>query len=119
MSKEIRSLVVFGEHDLGERAPFPRIDLILCRNVLIYFTPDLQKRALQLFAFSLLPGGYLVLGNAETSTPYAEHFILDQPRLKVYRRAGERVMIPPARIRESAPVQIRTPVRREPQWATR
>jgi len=53
-------IVVFGEHDLGQRAPFPRIDLVLCHNVLIYFTPDLQQRALHLFAFALREGGYLV-----------------------------------------------------------
>ena len=115
--KEIRSLVVFGQHDLGQRAPFPRIDLALCRNVLIYFTPDLQKRALQLFAFSLREGGYLILGKAESSTPYAEHFVVDQPRLKVYRRAGERVLIPPARIREAAPVrQVRRGSQSDPAW---
>ena len=46
--KQIRALTVFGQHDLGQRAPFPRIDLAVARNVLIYFTPELQKRALQL-----------------------------------------------------------------------
>jgi two-component system CheB/CheR fusion protein len=44
--KFIRRLVVFARHDLAQRAPFPRIDLILCRNVLTYFTPELQRRAL-------------------------------------------------------------------------
>ncbi len=44
--KRVRGMVVFGEHDLAYRAPFPRIDLVLCRNVLIYFTPELQRRAL-------------------------------------------------------------------------
>jgi two-component system CheB/CheR fusion protein len=119
VTKDIRSTVVFGQHDLGQRAPFPRIDLALCRNVLIYFTPELQKRALQLFAFSLREGGFLVLGKAESSTPYAEHFVLEQPRLKIYRRVGERVLIPPARIRDTAPLPvIRPSARREPQWAT-
>ena len=55
--KHIRALTIFGQHDLGQRAPFPRIDLVLCRNVLIYFTPELQQRALQLFAYSLRDGG--------------------------------------------------------------
>ena len=55
-------MTVFGQHDLGQRAPFPRIDLCCCRNVLIYFTPELQKRALQLFAFALRERGCLVLG---------------------------------------------------------
>ena len=119
VAKPVRSLVVFGQHDLGYRSPFPRIDLVLCRNVLIYFTPELQKRALQLFAFSLREGGHLVLGKAELTTPYAEHFILDQPRLKIYRRSGDGVMIPPAQLRQATPApHLRALTRREPAWAT-
>lgn len=104
VKKRVRALTIFGQHDLGQRAPFPRIDLALCRNVLIYFTSELQKRALQLFAFSLRDGGYLALGKAETATPVAEYFAVEQPHLKIYRRQGERILIPPARIRDSAPL---------------
>ena len=99
--KIIRSMVVLGRHDLAQQAPFPRIDLIFCRNVLIYFTTDLQKRALQLFAFSLRDNGYLVLGKAETVSPLPEFFALEQARLKVYRRVGERVLMPTSRIRDT------------------
>jgi two-component system CheB/CheR fusion protein len=97
VSPAIRGLIAFGQHDLASRAPFPRIDLAVCRNVLIYFTNDLQRRALQLFAFSLRDGGYLVLGKSETSTPLSDHFSLEEPRLKVYRRRGSRVLLPPSR----------------------
>jgi two-component system, chemotaxis family, CheB/CheR fusion protein len=90
----VRELIVFGEHDLGRRAPFPRIDLVLCRNVLIYFTAGLQRRALQRFAFALRPGGYLVLGKAETVSPLPEFFALEQPRLKLFRRIGADAPIP-------------------------
>jgi PAS domain S-box-containing protein len=86
IKKPVRSLVVFGEHDLGRRPPFPRIDLALCRNVLIYFTSELQRRALQRFAFSVRPGGILVLGKAESVSPLPEYFALERPRLKIYRR---------------------------------
>jgi two-component system CheB/CheR fusion protein len=110
VKKSLRSLLVFGEHDLGQRAPFPRIDLILCRNVLIYFTAGLQRRALQLFAFSLRPGGYLVLGKSESVSPLAEYFVVDQPRLKVFRRAGDRALIPPSRIKESLSITPPRPV---------
>jgi two-component system, chemotaxis family, CheB/CheR fusion protein len=96
VSKQIRLLTVFGQHDLALRAPFPRIDLALCRNVLIYFTADLQRRALQLFAFSLREGGWLALGKAETTSPLPEYFVPDQPRIKLFRRRGQRPMIPPA-----------------------
>jgi two-component system CheB/CheR fusion protein len=102
--KQVRSLVVFGEHDLGNRAPFPRIDLILCRNVLIYFTPELQRRALQLFAYSLRHGGYLALGKAETVSPLPEFFSVEQPRLKVFRRAGAPAPIPVGRVLSMRPL---------------
>ena len=102
--KRVRALTVFGQHDLGQRAPFPRIDLALCRNVLIYFTPELQRRALQLFAFALRDGGYLALGKAETTTPLAAYFAVADARLKVYRRQGaDPVALPPARLRAAAP----------------
>ena len=104
VSKAVRSLVIFGEHDLGHRAPFPRIDLVLCRNVLIYFTSELQRRALQLFAFSLRRGGYLVLGKAETVSPLPEYFTLEQPRLKVFRRVGEPAPIPTDRVLDVGPL---------------
>ena len=92
--RRVRELIVFGEHDLGHRAPFPRIDLALCRNVLIYFTAELQRRALQRFAFALRPGGYLVLGKAETVSPLPEFFALEQPHLKLFRRIGANAPIP-------------------------
>src|SRR5439155_26648923 len=86
MSKTVRSLIIFGQHDLGQRAPFPRIDLTLCRNVLIYFTSELQRRALQIFAFSLRDGGYLVLGKSETTSPLPDLFETEQLTLRVFRR---------------------------------
>ncbi|HEU5434085.1 MAG TPA: CheR family methyltransferase, partial [Thermomicrobiales bacterium] len=101
--KPVRALVIFGEHDLGYRAPFPRIDLVVCRNVLIYFTPELQRRALQLFAFSLRQGGYLALGKAETVSPLPEFFALEQPRLKVFRRIGEPAPIPATSLLDISP----------------
>jgi two-component system CheB/CheR fusion protein len=110
--KQLRAMVVFGQHDLGQRAPFPRIDLVLCRNVLIYFTPELQRRALQLFAFALREGGFLVLGKAESTSPLPENFTMVQPRLKIFRRHGERVLIPPSRIRDAAPAVLPAPIGR-------
>ncbi|HWE60578.1 MAG TPA: CheR family methyltransferase, partial [Chloroflexota bacterium] len=103
VKKSIRGLMVFGQHDLGQRAPFPRIDLCICRNVLAYFTVELQTRALQLFAFSLRDGGYLVLGRSESAGPLAEFFHPVQPQLRVYQRRGERMLIPSARLATAAP----------------
>ena len=94
VSKPIRSLLVFGEHDLGQRPPFPNIDLCLCRNVLIYFTPELQRRSLEVFAFALRNGGYLALGKAETAGSLPGHFVPAELGLRVYRREGDRMILP-------------------------
>ncbi|MDQ2783556.1 MAG: ATP-binding protein [Chloroflexota bacterium] len=107
VKKQVRALTVFGQHDLGQRAPFPRIDLELCRNVLIYFTPELQRRSLQSFAFSLRDGGYLVLGKSETTNPLADYFVIEDAHLKVYRRQGERTLFPSARYRDLSTPPLR------------
>src|SRR5262249_17906404 len=99
VSKLIRNMTVFGQHDLAQRAPVPRIDLCLCRNVLIYFTKELQTRALQLFAFSLRDGGILILGKAESTTPVQQYFRVVNPALKTYERTGDRILIPPTRLK--------------------
>src|SRR5579859_6067899 len=114
VTKHLRGLIIFGQHDLGQRAPFPRIDLVLCRNVLIYFTPELQERALRLFAFALRDGAYLALGKAETTRPLEAHFEPLDGHLKLYRRQGERVLGPSTNI--AAPTELvsrlPTPTRR-------
>ena len=109
----IRDLVTFGQHDLGARAPFPQIDLVLCRNVLIYFDVALQRRALQLFAFALRDGGYLALGKAETPAPFAAYFAPVFAPLKLYRRQGARVVVPAPRL-STQPLFLTTPVRLRP-----
>ncbi|HKV56631.1 MAG TPA: CheR family methyltransferase [Ktedonobacteraceae bacterium] len=88
VSKILRQMVIFGQQDLARSAPFPRIDLLLCRNVLIYFTPELQDYVLNQFAYSLTPGGYLFLGKAETVRPTQNYFELVDKRWKLYRCVG-------------------------------
>src|SRR6266446_5688957 len=88
ISKTLRQMVIFGQQDLSRSAPFPRIDLVLCRNVLIYFTPELQEYVLNQFAFSLSPGGYLFLGKAETVRPLQTFYELVNKHWKVYRSKG-------------------------------
>src|SRR6202795_4077634 len=88
-------MVVFGEHDLGERAPFPRIDLLLCRNVLIYFAASMQRAALETFAYSLRPSGRLVLGPSETVAALPAPFAQEHARFCVYRRRpGAKLLLP-------------------------
>jgi two-component system CheB/CheR fusion protein len=103
-SKAVRNQIVFGQHDLARRPPFPRIDLILCRNVLIYFAAPLQRRALEIFAFSLREGGVLVLGNAESPGPVMDAFGVIDRRLRIYRRQGLRPTLPPAQLPTSLEV---------------
>jgi two-component system, chemotaxis family, CheB/CheR fusion protein len=95
VGKRVRRLVVFDRRDLGRCVPFPRIDLCLCRNVLIDCAADLQQRALRLFAFALRDGGLLVLDKAETTCMPPASFVSLDPHLKIYRRQGDRVLILP------------------------
>ena len=92
--KSLRARMIFGEHDLGARAPFPRIDLILCRNVLIYFNLPMQRAALETFSFSLRDDGRLVLGPSETVAAMPGGFVEDNARMRVYRRAPGSPSVP-------------------------
>ncbi|HEY0738931.1 MAG TPA: CheR family methyltransferase [Herpetosiphonaceae bacterium] len=92
IAKTLRQMVIFGQQDLSRSAPFPRMDLVLCRNVLIYFTPDLQDYVLNQFAFSLQPSnGYLFLGKAEIIRSTHSYFDLVNKQWKIYRCTGETV----------------------------
>ena len=95
VKKQIRGMIVFGEHDLAQRSPFPHVDLVVSRNVLIYFSNELQRRALQLFAFSLRDGGYLVMGKAESPSLLGDLFAPVDRHNKVYRRHEQRFLLPP------------------------
>ena len=64
--KEIREMVIFAPQDLIMDPPFTKLDILSCRNVLIYLTPEVQKKLIPLFHFSLKPGGVLFLGSAES-----------------------------------------------------
>ncbi|MGE0131567.1 MAG: chemotaxis protein CheB [Blastocatellales bacterium] len=86
ISKSLRGMVIFGHQDLTRGVPFPRIDLVVCRNLLIYFNTDLQQHVLDLFAFSLShTHGYLFLGKAETVRPSQSFYEQIDKRLKVFR----------------------------------
>jgi two-component system, chemotaxis family, CheB/CheR fusion protein len=67
IAKSVREMVLFTQHDVILDPPFTRLDILSCRNLLIYFTPQLQRRLLPLFHYSLRPGGVLMLGEAETA----------------------------------------------------
>jgi two-component system, chemotaxis family, CheB/CheR fusion protein len=72
--KPLREQCIFSTHNLISDPPFARMDLILCRNLLIYFNADLQRQLVPLLHYALAPGGYLMLGSAENVTTYPELF---------------------------------------------
>ena len=84
--KGIRDMLVFSEHDLIKDPPFSRLDLISCRNLLIYMGSDLQKKLIPLFHYALIPGGMLFLGTSETVGEFADLFATLNRKCKVYQR---------------------------------
>src|SRR5215203_1728948 len=86
VNKALRQAVIFGQQDISRGVPFPRIDLVSCRNLLIYLKPELQQIVLDLFAFSLHQShGFLFLGKAETARPSKGTFELVDKKWKIYR----------------------------------
>ncbi len=82
----LRAPVVFSLHDLLRDAPFTRIDLVSCRNVLIYFNDTAQQKALSMFHFSLTPNGFLFLGPSETVGKLAPEFKMTSRRWRIYQK---------------------------------
>jgi len=86
VSKELRQLIVFAPHNVVRDAPFTRMHLISCRNLLIYFEPHAQKAVLSLFHFGLAPAGVLMLGSSESPGSLAEEFSPIDDHWKIYRK---------------------------------
>ena len=95
INKALRGIVIFGHQDLSHGVPFPRIDLVVCRNLLIYLKPELQQTVLDLFAFSLhQTGGYLFLGKAETARPTKATFEQVNKKWKIYHCMSGPITLP-------------------------
>jgi two-component system CheB/CheR fusion protein len=86
ISQAIRESIIFAPHNLIRDAPFTKMDLISCRNLLIYFQPHAQKTVLTLFHFSLKPGGYLFLGSSESPGGLIDEFDTIDDHAKVFRK---------------------------------
>jgi two-component system CheB/CheR fusion protein len=86
VSNEIREMVIFAEQNVIVDPPFTRIDFLSCRNLLIYLEAGLQEKLLQLFHYSLTPGGYLLLGSSESVGPASALFSGLPGRSRIYRR---------------------------------
>ena len=87
ISKTIREMVIFAPQNLIMDPPFTKMDILSCRNLLIYLTPELQKKLLPLFHYSLNPGGVLFLGNAETIGEFTDFFAPLDDKARLYRRS--------------------------------
>ncbi|MBI5071083.1 MAG: PAS domain-containing protein [Deltaproteobacteria bacterium] len=95
VAKEIRDMVILAPQDIIRDPPFTKIDLLLCRNVLIYLEAELQRRLLPLFHHSLVPGGYLVLGNSETIGARTDLFSTVDARQRIYKRKASATRLDP------------------------
>lgn len=92
MARSLREKVLFSHHNLVTDGPFSEVQVIFCRNVLIYFNRQLQNRVLQLFYDSLCPGGFLCLGSKESLrfSEVADKFELIAEKEKIYRKKRAR-----------------------------
>jgi two-component system CheB/CheR fusion protein len=89
ISKQVRDLCVFVKHDLSRDPPFARLDLVSCRNVLIYFDAELQRRILPMLHYCLNKGGYLFLGSSETTGAFNHLFAPLDNEHRIYVKTGE------------------------------
>src|SRR6266545_822005 len=85
--RNVRDICTFARQNIAADPPFSRLDLISCRNVLIYLSPELHKRCIPQFHYALNPGGYLILGPAESVGMYDELFKLVDKKNKIYTKA--------------------------------
>ncbi len=86
IKKEIREMMVFAPQSVIKDPPFTRLDLISCRNLLIYFHAELQKKIIPIFHYSLLPNGILFLGSSETIGGFVDLFSMLDKKWKFYKR---------------------------------
>jgi two-component system, chemotaxis family, CheB/CheR fusion protein len=88
VKEELREMVVFAAHNLLRDPPFSKMDIVSCRNLLIYLDPVAQKRALALMHFALRQGGHLLLGNAESVSGREDLFETVSKKWRIFRRLG-------------------------------
>ncbi|HEX2661176.1 MAG TPA: chemotaxis protein CheB, partial [Polyangia bacterium] len=101
---DVRKMIVFAQHNVMKDAPFTRVNLITCRNLLIYLQPAAQQKVLSLFHFALKRGGQLFLGPSETIGPMGREFQVVDKHWRVYRKHTD------VRMTFEAPMPPRAPV---------
>ncbi|MBI2923085.1 MAG: PAS domain-containing protein [Planctomycetes bacterium] len=119
ISKSIRDLCVLARHDITRDPPFSRLDLISCRNLLIYLAPPLQKRVIPMFHYALKPSGFLILGSSESIGAGTHLFSTLDKHCRVYVRKEAAVTVPArheprVRVEIQAPESPKPPIGRSP-----
>jgi two-component system CheB/CheR fusion protein len=111
VAKEVRDLCIFSPHSVLRDPPFSRIDLVSCRNLLIYFGLDVQNQVIPTFHYALRPQGYLFLGTSETISHFSDLFTVVDKKHRIFRRrSGETSGLPlPAAIRSLRPGPVTVP----------
>jgi two-component system CheB/CheR fusion protein len=97
VSKVIRGMVIFAQQNLIMDPPFTRMDVVSCRNLLIYLSPEVQKGLLPLFHYSLNPGGVLLLGKSETAGEFTNLFAALDDKARLYQRIDSDLQTRPIR----------------------
>jgi two-component system CheB/CheR fusion protein len=94
INKAVRELCVFSKHNLGADPPFSRLDLVSCRNVLIYMDSALQRRVLPILHYSLNPGGFLFLGSSESVGTFGDLFAAVDSRHRIFTKKAATSTLP-------------------------
>jgi len=110
--KPIRETVIFAQQNLIMDPPFTKLDILSCRNLLIYMTPELQRKVIPLLHYSLNPGGFLLLGSAETVGSFTNLFEPLKGKSRIYRRLepsvqAEPVVFPTSRVPTLPPPSLK------------
>src|SRR5262249_49034145 len=93
--KELREMCIFSQHNVIKDAPFSKLDLVSCRNLLIYLNGELQNRVIPLFHFALLPERFLFLGNSENVTRHPKLFSPVDRRARIFKKLDAGTPLPP------------------------
>jgi two-component system CheB/CheR fusion protein len=96
IKKKIREMMLYAVQNLTSDPPFTKLDLVSCRNLLIYMNAPIQKKLLPLFHFTLNPQGYLFLGASETIGSFADLFAPIEVKWKIFQRKGLAIQKPAA-----------------------
>jgi two-component system CheB/CheR fusion protein len=117
VTAEIRAMVTFAPQSIIQDPPFTKLDILSCRNLLIYLATEMQKKLIPLFHYSLTPGGILLLGSAETIGTFTELFTPLNNKLRIFRRTDSVLRSEPIEFPSSfaAPLSDGTEIRPVPK----